>query len=568
MLYIPPIMKLRSLIFVLLCAAPLTALGQSPDATLILTNGRIWTADPARPYVSTVVIAADRIVAVGGSGLVRRHRTPATKVIDLGGRFAMPGINDSHIHFLGGSLGAFQVDLSEAKTVAEAQEAVRKFASENPGLPWVTGFGWQYSIFGDGQVAGRSDLDKAVADRPVFLRAYDGHSAWANSKALELAGVDEKTEFKGFGEIVKGSDGRPTGFLKEGATWLVGRKVPPVTKEREVEALRRGFKTAAALGITSIQNAHGSVGEAELFGELLKSGELTVRTSFAHSVGPNTTQADIDRIAEAAKRFDSPMLRMKAVKIAVDGVIDSHTALMLAPYANRPETSGKANFTEEQLKNVVAMADKAGLQVYIHAIGDRGVRMALDAFENAIKVNGRRDSRFRIEHIETIDPSDIPRFKRLGVIASMEPIHAYPSTVDVWSANIGPDRASRGFAWRALERAGAPLIFSSDYPAAISLSPWRGLHNAVNRRTIEGEPPKGWLPEHRVTLASALSAYTSSGAYASFEESVKGRVAKGMFADLVVLDSDPFRMDPMKLHELRPVMTVFGGRAVHDLLSK
>lgn len=562
-------MKTRALILSILClSATLTAAAQSSNATLILTNGRIWTADPAQPYAQTVVISGDRIVAVGGNALVRRHRTAGTRVVDLKGRFAMPGVNDSHVHFLGASLVAFQVDLSEVRSVGEAQKAIKKFADENPNAPWVTGLGWQYGIFPEGRVAEKGFLDEVVSDRPVYMRAYDGHSAWVNSKALEVAGVDAKTEFSGFGELVKGADGNPTGFLKEGAMGLVNRKIPPLTREREMDALRKGLQTAAGLGITSIQNAHGSIAEAEMYNDLLKSGELTLRTSFAFSVGPKATQADIDLIADAAKKYDSPMLRMKAIKIAVDGVIESYTAAMLAPYSNKPETSGTPSWNEEQLRSVVQMADRAGLQIYIHAIGDRGVRMALDAFENAIRINGKRDSRFRIEHIETVDAADVPRFKQLGVIASMEPIHAYPDTIGVWSANIGPDRTNRGFAWKLLQDAGAKLIFSSDYPAAITMSPWRGLHNAVNRRTIDGKPPRGWIPQHRVSVETALTAYTANGAFASFEEGSKGKIKRGMFADVIVLDGNPFTMSSMKLHEIQPVMTVFAGKPIFERMSK
>ncbi len=213
---------------------------------------------------------------------------------------------------------------------------------------------------------------------------------------------------------------------------------------------------------------------------------------------------------------------------------------------------------------MVAMADKAGLQVYIHAIGDRGVRMALDSFENAIKLNGKRDSRFRIEHIETIQAIDLKRFVKLGVIASMEPIHADPDTIDVWSAAIGTERTSRGFAWRALEKAGAKLIFSSDHPASISISPWRGVHNAVNRQTIEGKPENGWLPEYRVSLKTALQAYTNNGAYASFEEKSKGEISVGMLADLVVLDKNPFEIPTRDLYKLQVVKTIFDGRVIYQ----
>mgnify|MGYP001584877935 FL=1 len=324
------------------------------------------------------------------------------------------------------------------------------------------------------------------------------------------------------------------------------------------------MERAKSLGITSIQNAHGDLDEVKLYYELLKKGELTLRTAFAFSVNPKTTQADIDKIVEASKKHDSTMLRVKAIKIMVDGVIESHTAAMLEPYTNKPETSGTASYTPEQLNNIVAMADKAGLQIYIHAIGDKGVRMSLDSFENAIKVNGKRDSRFRIEHIETIQTADMQRFTKLGVIASMEPIHADPGTIDVWSASIGENRSSRGFAWRQLEKAGAKLIFSSDHPASITISPWRGIHNAINRKTIDGLPLNGWYAENSVALDTALEAYTSNGAFASFEENIKGKIEAGQLADLVVLDKNPFQIHPLKLGKLEVVKTIFDGKIIFE----
>jgi hypothetical protein len=445
------------------------------------------------------------------------------------------------------------------------QERVAKFARENPKEPWITGGGWEYANMPDKRLPTKADLDAIVSDRPVVLGAYDGHTSWVNSKALEIAQVTKDTKFSGFGEIVFDAQTKePTGVLKEGAMGLVSRHVPAPTREQTLAALRLGLKRAASLGITSIQNASGSEQEVQLYDELLKNNELSLRVTFALSVGPTTTQADIDRIAALAKKHSGPRLRVGAVKIAVDGVIETYTAAMLAPYANKTDTVGTPAYTVEQLNRVVAMADKAGLQIYIHAIGDKGVRMALDSFENAIKLNGKRDSRFRIEHIETIDAADIPRFKKLGVIASMEPIHADPATIDVWSANIGPDRTSRGFAWRALEKAGATLIFSSDHPASISLDPIRGLHNAVNRQTIEGQPSGGWQPQHRVSVATALRAYTVNGAFASFEEKAKGKLQAGMLADFVVLDANPFTVKPLDLHKTRVTMTYFDGKPLYQ----
>lgn len=538
----------------------ITVTAQAPRADRILVNGKVWTGDSRNPYVSAVALRGDKIVAVGTDAQVRRYAGRATEVIDLAGAFAMPGINDSHIHFLGASLTAFQVDLSGAKTLSDAQKLIKDFATANPDVPWITGFGWLYGIFPDSRLPLREDIDAVVTDRPVYLRAYDGHTAWANSKAFEIAGVNEKTEFTGWGELVRDSKGRPTGTLKESAMGLISRHIPPVTKQIELEALRRGFKAAHEMGITSIQNAHGGLREIELYDELLKKGELKLRTNFAFSIGPELDQEELARIVDISKRFNSPMLKVGAVKIAIDGVIESYTAAMLEPYTTKPDTSGTPTFTQDRLNEVVAMVDRAGLQIYIHAIGDRGIRMALDAFEYARKVNGRTDSRFRIEHIETINSEDIPRFKELGVIASMEPIHADPATVGVWSENIGAERTSRAFAWQLLQNAGAKLIFSSDFPAAISMSPWRGLHNAVNRRTIDGFPAQGWLRQHRVSVDTALKAYTVNGAFASFEEGMKGKIARGMFADIIVLDRNPFEIPPMDLHKIQVVRTIFGGR--------
>ncbi len=539
-----------------------SAIGQTAD--LILTNGKIWTAAAPDKFVTSVAIQGEKIVGAGDEKNIAKHRGSNTRVIDLGGRFAMPGINDSHIHFLGASLTTTQVDLTSVKTLDEAQEAIRKFAAENPEAPWITGFGWQYAIFPNARLPHRSDIDSVVKDRPVVLSAYDGHTSWANSKAMEIANVTKATEFTGFGEIVRDANGEPTGVFKEGAMSFVRSKVPPRTREQQMDALRRGFQKAWSLGITSIQNAGGGQNDVDLYAELLEKGELGVRTSVAFSVGPQTTQAEIDNIADVSKKHSSPRLRVGAVKLMIDGVIESYTAAMLEPYTNKPDTSGTPPFTQKQLNNVVRMADKAGLQIYIHAIGDRGVRMALDAFENAIKVNGRRDSRFRIEHIETIQASDIARLKQLGVIASMEPIHADPATIHVWSENIGADRTSRAFAWRAFELAGVKLIFSSDFPAAISMSPWRGLHSAVNRQTIEGTPRNGWLKQWSVSVPTALTAYTATGAFASFEEKTKGTIASGQFADIIVLDRDPFTIPPAELHKISVLTTILGGKVVFE----
>jgi predicted amidohydrolase YtcJ len=560
---------MRRFFAALLCLLALLTLHvpaqQSPKdapATLVLTGGRVWTGNPKQPWARAVAIRDEKIIAVGSDAEILALAGPQTKCLGLGGRFVMPGINDAHIHF-NGMIRLTQVDLNGAVTVEQMQQAVARYARENSGLAWIQGFGWQYSVF-PGGLPTRAMLDAAVKDRPVFLSAYDGHTGWANSKALEIAGVNRDTKYDGFGEIVRDVTGEPTGVLKERAQSLVRRHIPPPTPEQTMAALRRGVHWAAELGITSIQNASGEPEDFARYAELLRSGELTLRVNVAVSVDPQVTLQRIEEIRALAEKYRGPLLRGGAIKIVADGVIETHTAAMLEPYADKPGDTGKSLWTPEDLKRVVVLADKARLQVYIHAIGDRGVRMALDAFEHTRQVNGPRDARHRIEHIEVISVQDLPRFAKLGVLASMEPIHADPGGGEVWSTAVGPARLRRAFAWRSLEKAGATLVFSSDWPAAISINPMHGLHTAVNRRTTEGKPPGGWVPEQRVSVETALRAYTRTGAFSSFEENIKGTLAAGKLADLIVLSADPFRVPPADLHKCRVELTVFNGRVVFD----
>lgn len=560
-------MKIRLLISLLIVFAALQA---QETADLALINGRIWTGE-GESFVQALAIRGERIAAVGSTDEIRKLTGTATQVVDLKGALAAPGFNDAHIHFLGGSLGLSEIDLTGSKTVAEMIERIGAWARNNPDAEWVRGRGWEYTKF-PGGLPTKSYLDAVVRDRPVFLSAYDGHSAWVNSKALELAGINEQTKFDGYGEIVRHPSGEPTGALKEGAQSLVRKLIPPPTRQNRLDAIRRGIKLAASLGITSIQNANGSPDDISLYQELLASGELTVRTSVAFSIGPQTKPEDLKRYDELRAKLDQPArLKADAVKIMLDGVIESHTAAMIDPYSDLPPGHGSPMgilaMPTEQYRDLVLRADEQGFQIYTHAIGDRSVREALNAYEETLRRNPRRQTRHRIEHIETISPADLGRFAKLGVLASMEPIHADPGTVDVWAKAVGPERLPYSFAWASLLKSGARLVFSSDWPAAISISPVRGLHSAVNRRTIDGQPPKGWIPEERISIAEALKAYTSAGAFASFEEGIKGRIAPDMLADIVVFSQDLFRIDPMRIHETRVTITIFNGRIIYRIIE-
>ena len=546
-------------------AAPARPAG---PAGLVLTGGRIWTGNPTQPWAEAAAVAGERILAIGTDREILARANTGTRRVDLAGRFAMPGINDAHIHFLRGCSRLSQVDLNGAQSLPQMQQRLVEYAKAHPATSaedtWVLGYGWQYSALPGQRLPTRQDLDAVLADRPVFLAAYDGHTGWANSKALALANVKRETTYSGWGEIVREADGEATGVFKEQAQRLVTDVIPAPPRERQLEALRRGLAMAASLGITSIQNAHGTPDEVDLFREARDRGELTLRVGVAQTLRPPVTPKQVEEIRALADRYRSGPLRVGAVKLVVDGVIETHTAVMLAPYSDEPSTRGLPAWTQEHLNEVVSWIDRAGLQIYVHAIGDGGVRMTLDAYEQAQRANGRRDSRHRVEHIETIDPADVPRFQKLRVLASMMPIHADPGSSDVWSTAIGPERSSRGFAWRWLQQAGAYLVFSSDWPSTLTVDPWRGIHCAVNRQTADGQPPSGWFPEQRVSLESALTAYTRAGAYAEFQEKEKGELSPGMFADIVVLNANPFELPTKDLHTLRVQQTLLGGRVVYE----
>lgn len=535
---------------------------------LIVFNAKVFAADGTAPFEGAVAVRGNRILRVGPSREVRRLRRSQTVEIDARGGTLLPGFNDAHVHFVSGGLGMERVDLLEATTLQEIRDAIVAYAGAHPDRPWVVGRGWYYQPF-PGGLPTRELLDELVPDRPALLTAYDGHTAWVNTKALAAAGVTRKTPNPPNGVVVKDpKTGEPTGVLKESAMELVRRHLPEVTREDRRRALRRAITEAHRLGITSVQNASGSADEFELYDELRRARELRVRVYSAVSAGAaidETRLAELDALR--ARYPDDPLFKTGAVKLMGDGVIESHTAAMLAPYANRPETPGTPNIEPDALRRTVTALDARGWQVMVHAIGDGAIRHALDAFEAAAKSNPAPDRgrRHRIEHIETTDAADLPRFGALGVIASMQPFHANPSPnqIDVWAANIGPDRASRGWAYASIAKSGGRLAFGSDWPV-VTIDPLVGLNMAVNRTTPEGTPPGGWYPQERLTLARALEAYTSGAAFASFDEQRKGQLAPGMLADMVLLSHDVFELPASRLLEARVTHTIFDGKVVFE----
>jgi predicted amidohydrolase YtcJ len=546
-----------------------------PPAELILTGGRIWTADEARPWAEAVALRGNRLVYVGDVKGAEPLRGSGTQVVELGGRLVTPGFNDAHVHLAGGALSLERVDLIEDQSLDTVQARIQAFAAANAERPWVLGRGWLYGSF-PGGLPRKEQLDAVVPDRPAYMECYDGHSGWANSKALALAGITKDTPDPKNGTIVRdATTGEPTGALKESATALVESLVPDPEGDARYALMLRALERLNAQGITSVQDASGLTGggilgateakpDIELLDRARQEGKLSVRVTAAATMSPGKAAQAIAVAQELRSRYDDALLRVSAVKGFVDGVIEAHTAAMLEPYSDSSHGSGVPNWEAGALNAAVVEADRQGLQVYLHAIGDRGVRMALDAHQAALEANRRSDRRGRIEHIETIHPDDYPRFKALGVIASQQPLHANPdqNSFGVWQKNIGPERAGRGFSWRAIEKAGGRLAFGSDWPVVTS-DVFRGLYCAVARKTKEGTPQGGWLPQLAVSLESALRHYTIDGAYASFEEKEKGAIAVGKLADLVVLSEDLFRAAPETILKTKVLLTVMDGRVVH-----
>jgi predicted amidohydrolase YtcJ len=536
-------------------------------ADMVLLNGRIYTGNQQQAFVEALAVHKNKIIATGSSKEIKKWMGTATTVYDLKNRLVVPGFNDAHIHFLSGSLSLQTADLNNSKTPEEAANTVLAFAKNNPSAKWVTGTGWQYTIFPDGKPT-KQMLDAVISDRPVYIRAYDGHSAWVNSKALELAGITKETNYSGFGSIVKDANGEPTGMLSESAMQLVSKLLPPITKEEKLQAIEKGLKYAASLGITTVQNASGSIDEFELYKELFEKGKLTLRYAAAFSANSSTTEEDIQRFNATKNKYsNNAMLKADAVKFMLDGVIESHTAVMMEDYSDAGENGKTANGTFAYpiptYQRLTAAFDKAGFRMYTHAIGDRSVHEALNAYEKAQQQNNSINTRHRIEHIEQCKPADVQRFNKLHVLPSMQPIHADPATIAVWAKAVGEQRLPFSFGWQSILQSKAFLVFGSDWPACIDLNPIHGLHIAVNRQTIEGEPAGGWIPQQRISIKEALDAYTFGGAYSSFEEKTKGKLAVGYLADFVVLSQNLFDIAPSLIHQTKVLLTVVDGKVVY-----
>ncbi len=546
-------------------------------ADLVFTGGPVFTADTVRSRAHFVAVTGDRIVAVNsGTGTeVADHIGPKTRVVELAGRMLVPGFQDAHVHPVWGGLDLLRCDLAPYATSTDYLRAIADYAGTHPNDEWVLGGGWSMSAFPGGTPLA-SELDRVVADRPAFLPNRDGHGAWVNSRALELAGITKHTPDPADGRIERDSHGTPSGTLHEGAMALVNRLLPAETPARMLDALKLGQRYLHSFGVTAWQDAivgsYGDAGDpAGSYVAAATSGELTGRVVGALWWDRSRGLEQIPELLDQRERLSSGRFQATSIKIMQDGVAENFTASMLEPYSDghgHPSDNSGISFVPPEILNEAAVQlDAAGFQLHFHAIGDRAVRECLDAVEHALGRNGRNDNRHHIAHLQVVHPEDVPRFRELDVTANMQSLWAAlePQMVELTLPFLGQPRSSWQYPWGDLMRAGAMLAMGSDWSVSTP-DPLAAIHVAVNRIAhrdfAEGEYG-AFLPEQRIDLATALTAYTAGSARVNHLDET-GQVRVGALADLVVLDRDPFVGPPEEIGSTRVVETFVGGRSVHS----
>ena len=540
-----------------------TAPAKQPSLTpdLVIINAAVHTMDAAQPTAGAVAILGNRIAAIGSTPEIRALAGPGTRVIDAAGKLVLPGLNDAHVHFLMGGFALANVDLRTSGSPAELAQRLGEYAKQVPKGRWILGGEWDHERWPGAPLPTKEMIDAATPDHPVFVSRLDGHMALANSVALKLAGVTRETKDPPGGLIVRDpKTGEPTGLLKDGAESLVDRVVPDKTFEEKHIAAKAATSHAAQVGVTSLtdMSADGDVG---LYQYMLERGELKTRIYAARSI------VSWEALARTGVRgaFGSDRLRIGGLKGFADGSLGSTTAFFFEPYNDAPETRGllfDQMLPEGIMLKRVVEADKVGLQVMIHAIGDEANLRILDIYRQTAEQNGPRDRRFRIEHAQHLRPGEITRFGQQKVIASMQPYHAADD--GRWcDKRIGPERSKDTYAFRSLLQAGAVLAFGSDWTVA-PLNPMEGVKAAVTRQTLDGKHPNGWIPEQKLTVEEAVRAYTVGSAYAEFADQVKGTLAPGKLADVVMLDRDIYHINPAEIDQARVLLTIMDGQVVWE----
>jgi hypothetical protein len=544
---------------------------------ILILNAKVLTMDPDNPRAEAVYAEDGRIFGVGSNADMQSLARPDAEVVDAKGNTLLPGLSENHLHLFSGAAELDHLQLADIKGLEALTHAVRGYAVARANESVLYGQGAAYSILGSERLT-RHHLDQIIADRPLVIVAGDHHTAWANTRALEFGGLLHGRQLGPGNEIVMGEDGLATGELREMEAFgpiftasgfdryrlglSTGGEPDPYPAgaeyEKDIAVMRRGLDYCARHGFTSLQLMDGNLYQLELLAEIEKrDGFLPCRVQVPFHLKNFMPLSMLEKASKMAETYDSNFLSSGLVKMFYDGVLDSWTAVMVEPYANKPDSRGESLFAPEQMKAAAIEIDRRGLQIAVHAIGDGAVRAVLDGYEAARKANGRRDSRHRIEHIEVIHPGDIHRFKELGVIASMQPPHppgAMTFPLEPTISIIGRERWPYAYAWRTLKEAGAHIPFASDWPVS-PIDPMAGIQAAVTRKT--------WAetdPDQRFTLEEAIAAYTVEGAYAEFAEDRKGMIRKGYFADLTLLDASIEHVPAKEIHAIRPARVVCGGR--------
>ena len=551
-----------------------------PIADIIIENARVITMDPGRPHAEAVALGDGGIIAVGSRAEVADIAASATRRIDAGGASVLPGFIDSHIHLFTGGAQLKSLSLAGMTGFDAIAAAIRKRAAAEPATRVLIAEQAAYLMFGEDEPINRHLLDRILPDRPLALFASDHHTMWANTAALGAAGILHGYETPPGNEVVMGKDGLATGELVEfeafapvtaltpsGGREMLGLlghepKAPPTAAQRAIDRdlIRQGLDYCASLGITSFHNMDGNFYQLELLGEIEQAGELTVRGRVPFRMLPGKPLSDLANAVEMRRRWNSDLLRADFVKIFMDGVIESYTAHMFDDYSNAPGLRGASYFEPDAFDAICIEADRLGFQIAVHAIGDAAVNRTLNGYEAAQCANGRRDSRHRIEHIEALKASDLPRFAALGAIASMQPTHApggaYP--LEPIRSMIGRERMATAYAWQTIRQTGARLVFASDWPVA-ALDPLFGIKTAMTRI-----PAFDGAPDERQSLADSIAGFTTDGAFAEFAESRKGQLKRGAMADLVILSGDIEATHPEEIDALKVAATICDGQLTYE----
>lgn len=527
----------------------------SRPADLVI-YGRVWTGDSTARWAQGVAISGNSITAVGDSARMAALVGPATKVLHNGKAMVVPGFMDGHTHFIYGGFQLTSVDLRDAASPAEFIARLKAYAAKVRPGEWIVGGDWDHERWPGTPLPERSWIDSVTPNNPVFVSRLDGHMALANSAALRLAGVSRDTRDITGGTIVRNQAGEPTGVLKDEAQNPVFAVIPTPTESQSDSAIARALKWAASKGVTAVADVSVPWFEVAALKRARARGALTTRVAVFVPLGDWRRLADTVR----ANGIGDAWLRIAGVKGYVDGSLGSKTALFYQPYNDAPETSGLMVTPEDSLRAWIGAADSAGLQVTVHAIGERANGLLLDIYDSVAKAHGPRDRRFRIEHAQHLRRQDIGRLARSGVVASMQPYHAIDD--GRWAEKrIGPERIKNMYVFRSLLDAGAHLAFGSDWTVA-PLDPILGIYAAVTRRTLDGKNPRGWVPEEKITAEEALRAYTAGNAYGVFAEGNRGKLAPGYVADVVLLDRDLTAIPPTEIERVQVRTTVAGGRVV------